>query len=625
MSPREWVEKSISQEHTVRSVAPQRFGSPPPSSFDVRPTEDDVAFFAENGFLVVERLTTDEELTWLERVFDAVMSEVPRVFEPGRDGHDEGPPQIQQLIAPEVEFPELLETTYLRNARHFAAALLEVREADLVSWGHMIVKPPRRSRVAPWHQDEAYWQPELDYHAVGAWLPLHEVTVERGAMQFIPGSHKGPLLEHHHMGDPAGNLLEADGVEPSRAQPCPLPAGGATFHHHRTLHYTASNTTDLPRKAFPMELRWPRAAAPKPGARRGSTSFERRREPRDFLSPTSPTGASSPSRDGAVGHPRIRYCRYLMEYRTLGHSGLRVSTVSLGSWLTYGNAIDDDSARACLRRAFDLGVNLIDTANAYATGGAESFLGDQLKDVPRDDYVLATKVFFPMSEEDQGLSATQIRKQLDASLQRLRVDHIDLYQCHRYDPDVPLDETMTALTDAVASGKVRAIGFSEWSPQQVQDAIDLPDVARFTSSQPMYNAVWRRPERKLIPLCAANGIGQIVFSPLAQGVLTGKYKPGAPPPADSRLAHDEMSATMGFLATDPILEGVQRLNAVAEEAGLTTAQLALAWVLREPNVASAITGATRPSQVEENVAASGIVLDDDMVRAIDDALGDAVM
>lgn len=235
----------------------RHFGPPPPSSLDVRPTAEDVEIFREDGFLVVERLTTDEELAWLEEIFDHLMQETDRVFEPGREQDQEGPAQIEQLIAPEVEVPELLETTYRRNAMHFASALLEVPEDQLVSWGHMIVKPPRRSRVAPWHQDEAYWQPELDYHAVGAWLPLHEVTVERGAMQFVPGSHKGDLLMHRHTGDPAGNLLEAEGVDTADARACPLPAGGATFHHHRTLHYTAANTTDLPRKAFPMEFQRP--------------------------------------------------------------------------------------------------------------------------------------------------------------------------------------------------------------------------------------------------------------------------------------------------------------------------------------------------------------------------------
>jgi aryl-alcohol dehydrogenase-like predicted oxidoreductase len=331
-------------------------------------------------------------------------------------------------------------------------------------------------------------------------------------------------------------------------------------------------------------------------------------------------GAVLPEHRGAD----FEYHRYLMDYRQLGDSGIEVSTISLGSWLTYGGAVDDDNAKACVQRALDLGITLIDTANAYATGGAESFLGDVLADVPRDSYVLATKLFFPMSATDKGLSAAQVRKQLDASLQRLKVDHIDLYQCHRYDTEVPLEETMGALTEAVETGKVRAIGFSEWAPAQIQAAIDMPGVTRFSSSQPMYNALFRRPEKKVIPLCAANGIGQIVFSPLAQGVLTGKYLPGQAPPADSRLADDDMNGTMGFLVTDPILEAVQRLQAVADEAGLTMAQLALAWILREPNVSSAIIGASRPSQVDDNAAAAGVVLDDDTLKAIDDALGDAV-
>jgi aryl-alcohol dehydrogenase-like predicted oxidoreductase len=316
-----------------------------------------------------------------------------------------------------------------------------------------------------------------------------------------------------------------------------------------------------------------------------------------------------------------------MQYRQLGDSGIEVSEISLGSWLTYGGAIDDENAKACVRRALDLGVTLIDTANGYATGGAESFLGELLADVPRDSYVLATKVFFPMSATDKGLSAPQIRKQLDASLQRLRVDHVDLYQCHRYDPDVPLEETMGALTEAVAAGKTRAIGFSEWSPSQIQAALDLvpSGMTKFTSSQPMYSALWRKPEAKVIPLCEANGIGQIVFSPLAQGVLTGKYLPGQPPPPDSRAANDEMNGFIANFTRDGVLTAVQGLRGVAEDAGLTMAQLSLAWVLRQPNVSSAIIGASRPSQVDDNVAASGVVLDDDTIKAIDDVLGDAIL
>ena len=313
-----------------------------------------------------------------------------------------------------------------------------------------------------------------------------------------------------------------------------------------------------------------------------------------------------------------------MKYRALGTSGLEVSEISLGSWLTYGGAVDDENAAACVRRALDLGINLIDTANAYATGGAESFLGELLAGVPRDSYVLATKLFFPMSDSDKGLSAEQVRKQLDASLQRLRVDHVDLYQCHRYDPDVPLDETMGALTEAVRAGKARAIGFSEWSPKQIQASLDLPDVERFTSSQPMYNALWRKPEAKVIPLCEANGIGQIVFSPLAQGVLTGKYRPGQAPAPDTRAASEEMGGFIGRLLDDATLTAVQRLRPVADAAGLTMSQLALAWVLRQDNVASAIIGATRPEQVHENAEAAGVRLASDTLEAVDRALADVV-
>ena len=233
-----------------------RFGSPPPSDLDVRPTQDDIDFFEENGFLVVPQITTREELDWLTEVFLAVLDDNAGtgVFEPGYEPGQEGPPRIQQSIGPEIRIPELLETTFRRNAMHFAAALLGESADDLTTWGHMIRKPAGLSRPAPWHQDQAYWEPELEYHALGCWLPLHEVSVERGCMQFIPGSHKGSLLHHRHLGVPASNLLLADGVDASTAVACPLPAGGATFHHHLTLHYTAPNTTDLDRLAFPMEF-----------------------------------------------------------------------------------------------------------------------------------------------------------------------------------------------------------------------------------------------------------------------------------------------------------------------------------------------------------------------------------
>jgi len=314
-----------------------------------------------------------------------------------------------------------------------------------------------------------------------------------------------------------------------------------------------------------------------------------------------------------------------MRYRKLGNSGLEVSEISLGSWLTYGEGagVDRDNAEACVRRAFDVGINFIDTANGYANGGAERFLGEVLKDVPRDSYVLATKVFFPMGPDDKGLSAAQIRKQLDASLQRLQTDYVDLYQCHRYDPDTPLEETMAALTEAVQSGKVRAIGFSEWSPAQIRASFETPG-ERFTSSQPMYNALFRRPEKEVIPLCANEGVSQIVFCPLAQGILTGKYLPGEPVPDDSRAASEEMGGFMKQMLNDTVLEAVQNLRPIADKAGITLAQLSLAWILREQNVASAIIGASRPSQVDDNAAASDVTLDADTLQAIDDALGGVV-
>ena len=298
-----------------------------------------------------------------------------------------------------------------------------------------------------------------------------------------------------------------------------------------------------------------------------------------------------------------------MEYRQLGASDLQVSEISLGSWLTYGVGVDRDNAKACVDRGFDLGINFIDTANVYGRGAAESVLGELLAGRPRDSYVLATKVFGEMSDTDQGLSAAQIAKQIDASLQRLRVDHVDLYQCHRYDPDTPLEETMEALTKVVQQGKARWIGFSEWAPQQIEAAFALPGGARFVSSQPQYSLLWRRPEAKVIPLSAKNGVSQIVWSPLAQGVLTGKYLPGQPAGPETRAMSDSMGQAMRNWLRPAILEAVQRLKPLAAEASCTLTQFALAWVLREPNVASAIVGASRPEQLDENAAASGLAID----------------
>jgi aryl-alcohol dehydrogenase-like predicted oxidoreductase len=299
----------------------------------------------------------------------------------------------------------------------------------------------------------------------------------------------------------------------------------------------------------------------------------------------------------------------IMRYRRLGSSDLTVSAISLGSWLTFGVGVEADRARAVVDCAFDLGINFIDTANVYGRGAAEEFLGEVLKDRARDSYVLATKLFFPMSDSDRGLSAAQVEKQLDASLRRLRTDHVDLYQCHRYDWDTPLEETMAALTRAVESGKTRWIGFSEWPAERIQAALELGGVAKFVSSQPQYSLLWREPEEEVIPLCAANGISQIVWSPLAQGVLTGKYRPGSPPPADSRASSEAMGGWMDRLLKDEVLEAVQKLKPVAAEAGLSLAQFALAWVLREPNVASAIVGASRPEQLAENAAAAAADVD----------------
>lgn len=304
-----------------------------------------------------------------------------------------------------------------------------------------------------------------------------------------------------------------------------------------------------------------------------------------------------------------------MKLRQLGSSSLMVSEIALGSWLTYGVGVERDKSKACLDQAFESGINFIDTANIYGRGAAESFLGEALAGRKRDSYILATKLFFPMTATDSGLSAAQIRKQIDASLTRLKTDHVDLYQCHRYDPHTPLEETMEALTEVVRQGKARFIGFSEWPEDKIRAALAMTGIEKFVSSQPQYSLLWPEPERAIFPLCAANGISQIVWSPLAQGVLTGKYRPGAELPADSRAKDPSMGS---FLAKDHKWLSFEALTAVAElaplakQAGLTLAQFALAWVLRQPNVASAIIGATRPQQVIENAAVSGHVVDADL-------------
>jgi aryl-alcohol dehydrogenase-like predicted oxidoreductase len=317
-----------------------------------------------------------------------------------------------------------------------------------------------------------------------------------------------------------------------------------------------------------------------------------------------------------------------MKYRKLGSSDLVVSEIGLGSWMTmsYGGAIPEERGKALIATAFDVGINFIDTANIYSRGRSEEFLGEVLAGRPRDSYVLATKLFWPMSDTDFGLSRSQVFKQIDASLRRLRTDYVDLYQCHRYDWATPLEETMQALTELVHQGKVRYLGFSEWPVSKIGEALAMPGMERFVSSQPQYNVFWRGPERDVIPYCAEHGISQIVWSPLGQGLLTGKYKPGSPPPDDSRLASHEMGKLMHSFLEDPLLlTRIQELWPVAEELQLSVAQLALAWVLRQSNVASAIIGASRPAQLEENAGASGIELDDDTLRRIDEALADSIV
>lgn len=314
-----------------------------------------------------------------------------------------------------------------------------------------------------------------------------------------------------------------------------------------------------------------------------------------------------------------------MEYRHLGDAGVRLSTVGLGSWLTYGSAVEEDAASRCISAAYDHGVVFFDTANVYARGRAEEVVGRALAGYPRDSYVLATKVYFPMGEgpNDRGLSRKHVFEQCHASLRRLDVDYVDLYQCHRYDDATPLDETCEAMDDLIRQGKTLYWGVSEWSAQQIEDAVELCVEAGWTppvSNQPEYSALQRRIEDDVLPVSEELGIGNVVWSPLAQGVLTGKYRSIDDVPSDSRAA-SEQGKFMGRVMSQEVLDAVAGFADLARDQGFTPAQLALAWCLRQPAVTSVIVGATRPEHVEENVAAADLEIDDEVFDEVDRILG----
>jgi aryl-alcohol dehydrogenase-like predicted oxidoreductase len=314
-----------------------------------------------------------------------------------------------------------------------------------------------------------------------------------------------------------------------------------------------------------------------------------------------------------------------VKHRRLGRSGLSVSEISYGNWITHGGQVERDAALACVKAALDAGITTFDTADVYAQGRAETVLGEALAGLDRDSYELTSKVFWPTmpGENGRGLGRKHIMASINASLRRLRTDHLDVYQAHRYDPTVPLEETLRAFDDLVRAGKILYVGVSEWSAGQIRDAVRLAGemgLDRIISNQPQYSALWRVIEPDIIPTSRELGVSQIVWSPIAQGVLTGKYAPGAEPPPGSRPTSAEGAGFIRRLLRTDVLEAVAKLRPVAEDAGLTMAQLAVAWVLRNDNVASAIIGASRPEQVRENVAASGVTLDDEIVARMDDIL-----
>lgn len=312
-----------------------------------------------------------------------------------------------------------------------------------------------------------------------------------------------------------------------------------------------------------------------------------------------------------------------MKYRRLGGSGLKVSEISLGSWLTYGGYVEQQQAIQTIHHAYDLGINFFDTANVYERGEAEKVVGQAIKSFKRDDIVLATKVFWPIGDgpNDRGLSRKHVLEQADASLKRLDVDYIDIYYAHRYDPETPLEETLRAFDDLVRQGKVLYIGVSEWSAEQISEAVHIADkklLDRIVVNQPQYSLLHRKIEEEIIPVSKKHGVGQVVWSPLAQGVLTGKYKKGTQPPVGSRATTD--NAFFNSILTDANIDKAEQLTKLANEIDITAAQLAIAWILREPNVASALVGASRPQQIEENIKASGIVLEQQILDAIEEIL-----
>ncbi|MFB4299457.1 aldo/keto reductase family protein [Actinomadura sp. NTSP31] len=320
-----------------------------------------------------------------------------------------------------------------------------------------------------------------------------------------------------------------------------------------------------------------------------------------------------------------------MEFRYLGRSGLKISEIAYGNWLTHGSQVEEDAARACVRAALDEGITTFDTADVYAGTRAEEVLGRALKGQRREGLEIFTKVYWPTGPgvNDRGLSRKHIMESINGSLRRLGTDYVDLYQAHRFDRETPLEETLRAFDDLVRQGKVLYVGVSEWRAEEIERALKIADEMgfdRIVSSQPQYSMLWRVIEEEVVPLCEREGVGQIVWSPIAQGVLTGKYKPGRPLPEGSRATDDKGGADMiKRYLNDDLLTRVQNLKPVADDLGLSMAQLAIAWTLQNPNVSAAIVGASRPEQVADNVKAAGVKLDADVLKRIDDVLGDAVI